>query len=209
MSDPQVSQVDLLIVGAGPAGLLLALWASQFNICARIIDDKHTRIEKGQADGLHPRTLEVLDSFGLGDTFLREACPITEICSWVRKVMSHGMLHVDTEYQNPDPADETRIKRGDRVAAQPSGLSRFAQVSLNQGTTEHIFLDSLAATGRLKVDRSLTPEELHIDENLLDDHDSYPLTLVLRKLETDEAAAKIRLEGKPYHILSTTLAFTT
>jgi len=83
ISAPPESHVDLLIVGAGPAGLLLALWASRFDIGARIIDDKHSRIEKGQADGLHPRTLEILDSFGLGDTLLRQACPITEICSWV------------------------------------------------------------------------------------------------------------------------------
>ena len=34
------SFVDLLIVGAGPAGLILAIWASQFNIKARIVDKK-------------------------------------------------------------------------------------------------------------------------------------------------------------------------
>ena len=59
------SETDLLICGAGPTGLVLALWATQYDIKARIIDSKAHRIQTGHADGLHSRTLEILDSFGL------------------------------------------------------------------------------------------------------------------------------------------------
>ena len=75
--------VDLLIVGAGPSGLMLATWASQFDITARIIDDKHERVQTGHADGLHSRTVEILHSFGLADRVLSQASRINEICSWV------------------------------------------------------------------------------------------------------------------------------
>jgi len=77
------SSVDLLIIGAGPAGLMMALWASRYNINARVVDEKSSRVQKGQADGLHPRTLEILDSFGLAERFLKCSYHVHEICSWV------------------------------------------------------------------------------------------------------------------------------
>ena len=81
---PEESEVDLLIVGAGPAGLMTAAWASQYNIHARIIDEKQTRVQTGHADGLHSRSLEIMDSFGIVDRFLQQAYRVNEICSWVR-----------------------------------------------------------------------------------------------------------------------------
>ncbi|KAI9736998.1 MAG: hypothetical protein M1834_000587 [Cirrosporium novae-zelandiae] len=59
--------VDLLIIGAGPAGLMSALWASRLNIKTRIIDKRGTKIFNGQADGLQCRSLEIFDSFGFAD----------------------------------------------------------------------------------------------------------------------------------------------
>ena len=82
------SQVDLLICGAGPAGLMLALWAVQYDISVRIVDNKSERTQTGHADGLHSRTLEILDSFGLINGFLSKSCRINEICAWVCTVGS-------------------------------------------------------------------------------------------------------------------------
>jgi hypothetical protein len=68
---PRISEVDLLIIGAGPAGL--------------IIDEKDARVRTGQADGLHCRTLEIMDSFGspsIAHEILGQACVIKEISSW-------------------------------------------------------------------------------------------------------------------------------
>lgn len=83
---PSVSEVDLLIIGAGPAGLMAAAWASRCKLNARIIDEKDARVGTGQADGLHCRTLEIMDSFGtpsIADEILGQACVIKEISSWV------------------------------------------------------------------------------------------------------------------------------
>jgi len=82
--------VDLLIVGAGPAGLMMALWASQYNIDTRIIDNKGSRVRTGQADGLHSRTIEILHSFGLGERFLSSSYHVNEICSWVSPAEQFG-----------------------------------------------------------------------------------------------------------------------
>jgi phenol 2-monooxygenase len=82
---PTISEVDLLIIGAGPAGLMAAAWASSCKLNTRIIDEKDARVRTGQADGLHCRTLEVMDSFGspsIAHEILGQACVIKEISSW-------------------------------------------------------------------------------------------------------------------------------
>ena len=60
------SEVDVLIIGAGPAGLMMANWMSRCGIKTRIVDKRGTKIFNGQADGLQCRTLEIFDSFNFG-----------------------------------------------------------------------------------------------------------------------------------------------
>jgi 2-polyprenyl-6-methoxyphenol hydroxylase-like FAD-dependent oxidoreductase len=40
----QKSKVDVLIVGAGPAGLMLANWFSRTGVSARIVDKRGTKV---------------------------------------------------------------------------------------------------------------------------------------------------------------------
>lgn len=77
------SYTDLLIIGAGPAGLMAAAWASQYGVTTRFIDDKPGKVKTGHADGLTCRTLEIFDSFGVADTVLKEAFFDVEMRSWV------------------------------------------------------------------------------------------------------------------------------
>lgn len=76
-------QTDLLIIGAGPAGLMAACWASQYQISFRIIDKNPARKPTGHADGIHSRTIEILDSFGIADHITKLGVPDVEKCYWV------------------------------------------------------------------------------------------------------------------------------
>ncbi|KAL8276788.1 hypothetical protein RQP46_010793 [Phenoliferia psychrophenolica] len=57
------SEVDVLIVGAGPSGLMLATWLSKINIKTRIIDKRGTKVFTGQADGVQVLTQGRIERF--------------------------------------------------------------------------------------------------------------------------------------------------
>ncbi|KAL9117600.1 MAG: hypothetical protein Q9187_005862, partial [Circinaria calcarea] len=156
-----MSYTDLLIIGAGPAGLMAAAWASQYEISTRIIDKNHARIAKGQADGLQSRTLEIFDSFGVADHVWKRGFHDIEICTWTSN-------------------DKGHIQRSQRVISQKVGIGRFTQVCINQGIIEQTFVDLLKINARVKVERSVVPEKLELDHSCIDEQDAYPITIKVR-----------------------------
>jgi 3-(3-hydroxy-phenyl)propionate hydroxylase len=60
----------VLIVGAGPTGLTLALSLATAGVPVRLIDIKAAPATTSRAIGIQARTLELLDLFGLGETFV-------------------------------------------------------------------------------------------------------------------------------------------
>jgi 2-polyprenyl-6-methoxyphenol hydroxylase-like FAD-dependent oxidoreductase len=63
-------RTDVLIVGAGPAGLTLAVTLAQLGISHVIIDSKPAAAPGTKAAAIQPRTLEYLDRIGLADTLI-------------------------------------------------------------------------------------------------------------------------------------------
>jgi 2-polyprenyl-6-methoxyphenol hydroxylase-like FAD-dependent oxidoreductase len=73
------SDLDVLIVGAGPTGLALAIQLQAFGIRFRIIDKLHDRTRESRALGVQARTLELLQMFGLGETLVARGNPSTHL----------------------------------------------------------------------------------------------------------------------------------
>jgi 2-polyprenyl-6-methoxyphenol hydroxylase-like FAD-dependent oxidoreductase len=64
MSEP------ILVVGAGPVGLMAACELLRRGAQVRIVDCAETPTDKSKALGMHARTLELLDTMGIADRFV-------------------------------------------------------------------------------------------------------------------------------------------
>jgi phenol 2-monooxygenase len=63
-SSTKESHVDVLVIGAGPAGLMCTLALAKAGVNVRLVDKRPTKVAAGQADGIQPRTIEVLQVCG-------------------------------------------------------------------------------------------------------------------------------------------------
>ena len=60
-------ETDVLIVGAGPTGLVLALWLTRLGVRVRIVDKTAEPGTTSRALAVHARTLEFYRQLGLAD----------------------------------------------------------------------------------------------------------------------------------------------
>jgi 2-polyprenyl-6-methoxyphenol hydroxylase-like FAD-dependent oxidoreductase len=67
--------LDVLIVGAGPTGLTLAAALSRFDVSFRLIDRAMDRAHESRALGVQARSLEVLQTLGLGEALVERGNP--------------------------------------------------------------------------------------------------------------------------------------
>ncbi|OOF93345.1 hypothetical protein ASPCADRAFT_398403 [Aspergillus carbonarius ITEM 5010] len=165
---PTVATTDLLIIGAGPAGLMAACWASQYpNMTTRIIDKRPGRTPTGHADGLQSRSLEILESYGMVDAILQKGVQHAEMCYWGRNKCTGG------------------IERQKRSRARMGDGERYHMVLLNQGLVEQTFLDSLRGKGVVKVEYGVRAETLVLKG---EEEDEYPVEVGVRRVGADGAS---------------------
>ncbi|MFE7800790.1 FAD-dependent monooxygenase [Nocardia sp. NPDC057440] len=68
-------QTQVLIAGAGPTGLTLALELARRNVPVRIVEQASEFFAGSRGDGIQPRTLEVFDDLGVLDAVLAAGTP--------------------------------------------------------------------------------------------------------------------------------------
>jgi phenol 2-monooxygenase len=118
-------EVDVLIIGCGPAGLTLAAQLAAFpDIKTRIVEQKSGPLLLGQADGIACRTMEMFEAFGFSERVLKEAYWVSETTFW-----------------KPDDTSPEKIVRSGRVQDVEDGLSEFPHVILNQARVHDFYLD--------------------------------------------------------------------
>jgi phenol 2-monooxygenase/3-hydroxybenzoate 4-monooxygenase len=162
------AQVDVLIVGCGPAGLTLAAQLAAFpEIHTAIVEQKEGPLEKGQADGIACRTMEMFEAFNFAERVLKEACWINEVTFW-----------------KPDEKNPQNIVRHGRVQDTEDGLSEFPHVVLNQARVHDLYLETMRdSPSRLEPHYARKLLDVKVDDAAED----YPVTVTLER--TDQAHA--------------------
>jgi 2-polyprenyl-6-methoxyphenol hydroxylase-like FAD-dependent oxidoreductase len=64
---PSLERTEALVVGAGPTGLVLALWLRRLGVEVRVIDKTAQPGSTSRALAVHARTLELYRQLGLAD----------------------------------------------------------------------------------------------------------------------------------------------
>ncbi|KIA60905.1 FAD-binding monooxygenase [Nocardia vulneris] len=156
--DDLPDEVDVLIVGTGPAGMITAAQLAQFpTVVTRIIERRPGRLAIGQADGIQARSVETFQAFGFAERLVAEAFRITEMTFW-----------------KPDPADRTRIVRAARTQDDPTGISEFPHLLVNQARVLDYFAEAMHnAPTRMRPDYGYEFRDLELTGG------AYPVVVTL------------------------------
>ncbi|TFK48390.1 hypothetical protein OE88DRAFT_1664163 [Heliocybe sulcata] len=163
------SDVDVLVIGAGPAGLMCAQGLTRAGVNVRIIDKRPGQVAAGQADGIQPRTIEVLQSYGLAERLLREA----------------NQMHMAAFYE---PSPQGGIHRTGRAPDVNAPTARYPfEVTLHQGGIESIFVDCLRSLGK-EIERPAIPDSIDVsnDPVVLKDPHAHAVKVVVKHLDTPQ-----------------------
>ena len=156
---PLPETVDVLIAGSGPAGLCLAAQlAGVPQIRTMLVDPRLGPMEKGQADGISVRSMEMFQAFGFATKVMRESVWINETTFWA-------------------PAADAPLTRVARVQDVPDGTSEMPHVLINQARVHDMFLDIMRrAPTRLEPDYGLKVVDLAVDSSATE----YPVRVTLQ-----------------------------
>jgi 2-polyprenyl-6-methoxyphenol hydroxylase-like FAD-dependent oxidoreductase len=85
-AESATTNVPVLIVGAGPTGLVLALWLTRLGVAVRIIDKTAEAGTTTRALGVQARTLELYRQVGMADVLVEGGVKVPAANFWVRGV---------------------------------------------------------------------------------------------------------------------------
>lgn len=144
--EPLPETVDVLIAGSGPAGLCLAAQLARVpQVRTLLVEPRLGPMEKGQADGINVRTMEMFQAFGFAEKVMRESVWINEATFWA-------------------PGADASISRVARVQDVPDGISEMPHVLINQARVHDMYLDVMRnSPTRLEPDYGVKVQSLSID----------------------------------------------
>ena len=172
--DPIPDTVDVLIAGSGPAGLCLAAQLAGLpQIRTMLVEPKLGPMEKGQADGISVRSMEMFQAFGFAEKVMRESVWINETTFWA-------------------PGADASLQRAAQVQDVPDGISEMPHVLINQARVHDMYLDIMRRSPtRLEPDYGLKVVDLKVDPNATE----YPVHVTLEHTAPERAGQTAQLRA--------------
>ncbi|MCB1116113.1 MAG: FAD-dependent monooxygenase [Chlamydiia bacterium] len=133
---------EVLIVGAGPVGLVMASELIRHGAKVRIIDKSATYAEDSRAVGIHARTLEVFEDLGVLPEFLKQGVKVTRInlYSKTNRLLRAKYEGFDTPYcfMLDIPQTETELLLLRHLKAQGLEVERKTELNNLELKTDHV-----------------------------------------------------------------------
>ncbi|KAI0485833.1 FAD binding domain-containing protein [Xylaria cf. heliscus] len=128
---------DIVIVGAGPVGLMLSTCLSKLGYTIKHIDNRAEPTPTGRADGIQPRSLDLLRNLGLKAAIMKhKPARVYEVAFWDPAEASKGIIRTGTWASCPAFID-----------------ARYPFTTLlHQGLIERVFISDLEKNG-VKIQR--------------------------------------------------------
>ncbi|KAL4797987.1 FAD binding domain-containing protein [Aspergillus venezuelensis] len=165
---------EVLIAGSGSAGLSAATWLSRYGIPCTILEKRPGPLQMGQADGVQCRTVEIFESFGLGEELLREAYHVLEVVFWSEEGEGGAQGN-----------GNAGITRSGRAADVQPGLSHAPHVILNQARINGLFIEAMGrfSRGGQGVVYGWDIRDVWVNE---DKGDEYPVKVTAERVDDGE-----------------------
>lgn len=137
MNSPSNSETEVLIAGAGPTGLVLAIWLTRLGVRVRLVDKTAEAGTTSRALAVQGRTLELYDQVGLAEAVVARGRKVPAVNLWVAgKNVARGVF-----------------------GAMGAGLSPYPYALVfPQEEHEKLLIERLAEAG-VKVERQIELED--------------------------------------------------
>ncbi|KAL1835622.1 hypothetical protein VTJ49DRAFT_6332 [Mycothermus thermophilus] len=171
---PSASHYDIVIVGAGPVGLMLSTCLARWGYKIKHIDNRAEPTPTGRADGIQPRSLDLLRNMGLKSAIMaHKPARVYEVAFWDPPKSGKGIVRTGTWASCPSFID-----------------ARYPFTTLlHQGLIERVFIGDLEKNGT-HIQRPWTIKGFKSDEKADPD---YPVTV---DLEHVDGTAKETVKAK-------------
>ncbi|CAM1506951.1 Fc.00g065920.m01.CDS01 [Cosmosporella sp. VM-42] len=140
-------ECQVCIVGAGPAGLMLAANLTRYGINVEVVDDRADQTPVGRADGLQPKTIETFRQMRLADPLLQRGVRVFDIAFW-RSTAEEPLHRLGREVHYPPIIDV---------------LDPYILL-VHQGMVESLFIDDMKKRGK-EVRRNMAFHSYSVPEN--------------------------------------------
>ncbi len=166
------TEVDVLIVGCGPAGLTMARQLSEFtDITTCIVEQESGPLLFGRADGISCRTIEIMEAFNCSEMIVKESYQLKQNAFW-----------------EPDSAHPENIKRTHKIADARLGLSEFTHSIVNQARLHEILLEGMKnSVTHLVPHYSRRLLSVDMDSQVTQDLSAYPVTATFERSDEGDA----------------------
>ncbi|ORY64215.1 FAD binding domain-containing protein [Pseudomassariella vexata] len=171
---------DIVIVGAGPVGLMLSTCLSRWGYKIKHIDNRAEPTPTGRADGIQPRSLDLLRNMGLKSAIMaHKPARVYEVAFWDPPQTGHGIVRTGTWASCPSFID-----------------ARYPFTTLlHQGLIERVFIADLEKNGvQIKRPWTITDFKSDNSENL-----EYPVEVQLKHVDgtaSETVRAKYLFSGE-------------